>query len=322
MIQPHIAAFSMIVAFLFFPKHRLVVVVVGTVLCAISLAALGIKANVEYLELLPLHAAAETLSPFQRSFAGLLAAIGVKPSLALACGTAWSVAMLLTAIFVLKNMISGIRDVSIRNASIVIVPTAFAAFGGTFIHETQMDVVILPAFLLLRPQGRFWMIPALALGMLVLPIEDIGSTHRGFPLISVFFLSLVCAWLFIYYLSITQRARFYANVTAPVLAAMLLLAVLSKPVFVEASAVGMSIQGSELASTAWTLYEKLSIAANNSAVHDKLWHLFMRLSLWFSVCVVIICTVMRGMPLRSNACTDSDLRESQPSYILAGAEDL
>jgi hypothetical protein len=112
---------------------------------AIALAVLGPGTNLEYFtSVLPAHALSEIARDTQYSLTAVFYSLGASQTLALRAGGLWYVAML-----ALGTLLAGLLVKKTGNkAFLACVPPAFAVFGGTFIHITQITAA-LPAAVLL-----------------------------------------------------------------------------------------------------------------------------------------------------------------------------
>ncbi|HEY4434499.1 MAG TPA: glycosyltransferase family 87 protein, partial [Candidatus Cybelea sp.] len=130
---------------------RWVLAICAAVLAAISLLVLGLPANIEYFtSVLPAHALSELTRDTQYSFSAVLAALGVSPTGALRGGSLWYLAMV-----ILGTLVAGrVARTTGNRAFLACIPPAFAVFGGTFIHVTQIAAAIPAAILLASYTGR------------------------------------------------------------------------------------------------------------------------------------------------------------------------
>ena len=84
--------------------------------------------------MLPAHALSELTRDTQYSLSAVLAALGVAPGAAVKAGSIWYFAMLIAG-----TIVAGRLARQTENAAfLACVPPAFAVFGGTFIHMTQI----------------------------------------------------------------------------------------------------------------------------------------------------------------------------------------
>ncbi|HYL27285.1 MAG TPA: glycosyltransferase family 87 protein [Candidatus Nitrosotalea sp.] len=147
MIEPHLGLPVCVAFAIWQPVTRLPLAIVFSGLAVLSLAVLGPATNVEYFtSVLPSHALSEMTRDTQYSFTAVLAAFGVPAGAAVRGGTLWYALMLVAGVIV-----AGILARKTRNAAfLACVPLAFAVFGGTFIHVTQIAAAV-PAAVLLIP---------------------------------------------------------------------------------------------------------------------------------------------------------------------------
>lgn len=167
MIEPHLGMPVCIGLFVFAPATRATLGVCGVVLGALGLFVLGPAVNVEYFtSVLPSHALSELTRDTQYSLSAVLAALGLTPSLALRLGMLWYVAMVVTGVVAGGKMARQTGNA----AWIACTPPAFAVFGGTFIHITQIAAAA-PAALLftLTAPARYRTWAGIALLALIVP---------------------------------------------------------------------------------------------------------------------------------------------------------
>lgn len=145
MVEPHLGLPVCVAFALWAPRARLTLGLGLTALAAVSLIVLGPSTNFEYFtSVLPAHALSEITRDTQYSLSAVLSAAGVPPLAALRAGAIWYIGML-----ALGAVTAGMLARKTRDAAFVaLVPPAFAVFGGTFIHVTQIAAA-LPAALLL-----------------------------------------------------------------------------------------------------------------------------------------------------------------------------
>lgn len=163
MIEPHLGLPAAFALALWAPRARLPLALLALGLASLALALLGPAANLEYfLSVLPAHALSEATRDTQYSLTAVLAAAGMPLHASVQAGALWYAAMLVLGVVV------GLRLAreSGNSAFAVCVPPAFAVFGGTFIHITQIAAA-LPAALLcvgaIRPARRPIAVAALLL---------------------------------------------------------------------------------------------------------------------------------------------------------------
>ena len=163
MIEPHLGLPVCIALAVWMPGTRVALAVTLGALAALSLAVVGVGTNVEYFtSVLPAHALSELGRDTQFSLTAVLAGAGLAPAAAVRAGSLWYVAMIVAG-----TVLAGAFARRTRNdAFIVCIPPAFAVFGGTFIHITQIAAA-LPAAALLAgsctPKHRSLAVTALLL---------------------------------------------------------------------------------------------------------------------------------------------------------------
>ena len=167
MVEPHLGLPVCVTLALWKPATRLALVLCFAALAALALLLLGPAANVEYLTgVLPAHALSEINRDTQYSLAAVLAALGAPAASAERAGMLWYVAMLVAG-----AATGGVLARRTGNAAfLVCVPLAFAVFGGTFIHLTQIAAA-LPAAVLLASYstGSRRVLAVVALLLLAVP---------------------------------------------------------------------------------------------------------------------------------------------------------
>ncbi len=164
LVEPHVAIASILAVAVGFRPAR-VPLAVGTTLCAgISIGALGLPAALEYVRgVLPAHALAGTFDGMNLGATAIAAFAGVAPGVAVAIGTAVSLAMLALGAFVGVRLARSFDD----PALLVLVPAAFAVIGGVHVHVQQVAWAF-PAWLLIAgrvPRARIPIAVAFAFAM-------------------------------------------------------------------------------------------------------------------------------------------------------------
>jgi hypothetical protein len=167
MIEPHLGAPVCVALAIWAPASRVTLALCATVLATAALLALGPAVNVEYFtSVLQSHALSELTRDTQYSLSSVLAAFGMAPSLALRAGMLWYVAMVIAGVYAGGTMARRTGNV----AWIACTPPAFAVFGGTFIHITQIAAAAPAALLLaLVAPSRYRAWAAVALLTLIVP---------------------------------------------------------------------------------------------------------------------------------------------------------
>jgi hypothetical protein len=166
MIEPHLGLPVCVALACWRPSTRLPLALALAVLAALSTATLGLATNVEYFtSVLPAHALSEATRDTQYSLTAILSALGLAQSAAVRAGTLWYVVMVVAGTFIAGRIARTTRN----DAFVVCVPPAFAVFGGTFIHVTQIAAAIPAAVLLMnytkRPQRELALLALLLLAV-------------------------------------------------------------------------------------------------------------------------------------------------------------
>jgi len=166
MIEPHLGLPVCAGLAVWQPATRLPLAVSFCALGAASLAVLGPPANIEYFtSVLPAHALSELGRDTQLSLTAVLAGVGLVPGAAVRAGALWYLVML-----VLGVAAAGMLAKCLRNDALVVcVPPAFAVFGGTFIHVTQVAAALPAAVLLANLSGKRRALAIVALLLLAVP---------------------------------------------------------------------------------------------------------------------------------------------------------
>ena len=142
-LEPHVALPILLALLIGAPKTRGMLVIGGIGLGALSIAVLGVNLNLEYIrDVLPAHALANIPDLSQLSAAHFAYVLGVPLAAARTIGSVWYAAATLLGIAVALVLRS-----RFGLAGLVLIPPAFALFGGLHVHSTQLLLGI-PAFLL------------------------------------------------------------------------------------------------------------------------------------------------------------------------------
>ena len=146
MIEPHLGLPVCVALAIWAPKARLPIAVSLAALGFASIVTLGLPTNVEYfLRVLPAHALSEAARDTQFSLTAVMTSLGAKDAIGARLGFGEYLAMLAIGTYV-----AGVLANKFQNrAFLACVPPAFAVFGGTFIHVTQIAAALPAALLLL-----------------------------------------------------------------------------------------------------------------------------------------------------------------------------
>ena len=210
-VEPHVALPAILGLAVLVPRSRVALGISLLAGAALSLGALGLARNLEYVgTLLPIHAQAELLARDQFGLSRYLALAGMQAHLALTLGGLCYVA---TTAF---GIIAARRWIASQPALLVLFPVATAMLGGSFVHDVQIASA-LPAAVLLAPAS------GLARAAIAVLVVDWTQWWRSQLLPAALGAAGTAAIAFP-----RERIRAVAYFVAAPLLAMLLLVVLSR----------------------------------------------------------------------------------------------
>jgi len=170
-IEPHVALAAIAGMVIAFPRVRLPMIAGGAVLAAASVAGLGWATTVSYVrDVVPAHALANVYE-WQFSLTSVLTSTGVGAAAAIRAGELMFAMMTVLGVVVALRL----RRLSGDAAVMVIVPPAFALFGGVHVHFQQLAAAF-PAILyavVRYPRVRTLAVSGLAFAMI--PWNVMGS---------------------------------------------------------------------------------------------------------------------------------------------------
>jgi hypothetical protein len=147
MIEPHLGLPVCVALAIWAPSSRRSLAICFAILGLLSIVTVGLPANLEYFtSVLPAHALSEVSRDTQYSLTAVLASLGISDAIAIRAGMLWYAAMIAAGVAVAGTL----ARKSQNQAFLACVPPAFAVFGGTFIHDTQL-VAAMPAIVLTIP---------------------------------------------------------------------------------------------------------------------------------------------------------------------------
>lgn len=137
LIEPHVGLPVMLALFFWTPA-RLAVIAACVAFCALSVAFVGVAANVEYFaRVLPVHAFAEVPVWFQYSLTSVLYSLGAADALSLRIASAqYALTMALAIAF------AGPLARRIGKPALILFPAACAVLGGPFMHIQEIASAI------------------------------------------------------------------------------------------------------------------------------------------------------------------------------------
>ncbi len=140
--EPAIALPIALATFVLLPRMRIPLVAAGVLLALASAAAVGWATSVAYVrDVIPAHAIANAYE-WQFSLTSMLTSAGMPAPAAVRYGEAMFAVMTVAGIAIAARVWRATGD----RAALVLLPPAFAAFGGVHVHAQQI-VVALPAIL-------------------------------------------------------------------------------------------------------------------------------------------------------------------------------
>ena len=171
-VEPHVALPAIVGIMVVSARARLTLVLCGLFFALASVAGVGFPVAVSYVrDVLPAHALANAYE-WQFSLTSILTSLGVGAPGAIRAGEIMFAAMTALGIFVAYRLRARSGDAAL----IVLVPPAFAVFGGVHVHFQQIAVAF-PA--ILYAIVRYPRVRALAASGLVfamIPWNVLGST--------------------------------------------------------------------------------------------------------------------------------------------------
>lgn len=243
LVEPHLGLPVCIALMVWAPATRWTLVATAGVLGLISLAMLGPAVNLEYFAtVLPAHALSEVSRDTQYSLSAILFALGVPGRAAILAGTASYVAMLLVGTLFAGRM----ATLTGNRAFLVCTPPAFAVFGGSFIHATQIAAGLPAAALLVQhAQPRHRTAAVIALLVLTVPWGwMISPAFLIAPLMPVAYLAW-CCW------NENLRATLLAGCAAAALALVFVKLALAPHAVVHVAAPAIDMH---LAEATWSIF--------------------------------------------------------------------
>jgi hypothetical protein len=141
-IEPHLALPAIAALLIAMPRTRIPLAVGACLLASAGIAAVGSRAAVMYVgQVIPAHALANAYE-WQYSLTSVLTSFGFAAVPAVHIGELMYALMLVAGVVVALRLWRASGDA----AALVIVPPAFAVFGGVHVHSQQL-IVALPAML-------------------------------------------------------------------------------------------------------------------------------------------------------------------------------
>jgi hypothetical protein len=150
MIEPNVALPAAIGLFVVIPKARVPLIVAAALLGALSIFS-GPRLNAEYLlSVLPAHALSEVSRDNQYSLSTILAAAGVSDRASAQIGALSYLVMLALGVVAGRRLAQRYTD----GAFALVIPTAFALIGGSFVHTEALAAAVPAAMMLFARETR------------------------------------------------------------------------------------------------------------------------------------------------------------------------
>jgi hypothetical protein len=171
-IEPHVALAAIAGMLVAFPRVRLPMLACGAALAAASVAAVGLPTSIAYVrDVVPAHALANVYE-WQFSLTSILTSLGVGAPVAIRAGELMFAAMAVGGIAVALRL----RRLSGDAAVMVIVPPAFALFGGVHVHFQQLAVAFPAIVYAFVRYPRVRALAASGLAFAMIPWNVMGSS--------------------------------------------------------------------------------------------------------------------------------------------------
>jgi hypothetical protein len=266
------------------PRTRLPLIVCLAAFAAAGLLALGVPANVAYVrEVLPAHALANAYE-WQYSLTSVLTSAGVDGPLAVRLGELMFATMVVAGAWVAVR----IRVITGDRAALVLVPPAFALFGGVHVHVQQIAVAF-PAALYVGarfPQVRTLAATGVSLAMIPWNVVCSSATAGCAPILVGAFAAL----------RIGKRTGLILAVTAGTIALSLLVLALAGLGPAETHFVAGAYPPQGLAEASWGDFTRTSLMRSSLLMQ---WLRIPTLTGLACVLVAIVRVALAGIPLRA-----------------------
>lgn len=153
-MEPHIGLPVCVALFAARPKARIPLLFSGLVLAALSVLALGVGENVEYVaRVLPQHIAAESAYRDQFSATYLAIVLGLPRYAAIGIGQASYALLVIVAAWLARTYAAAGRSLEL----VIFIPMALSVFGGPFVHaEHLFSALPLALYAVARLAGPRW----------------------------------------------------------------------------------------------------------------------------------------------------------------------
>jgi hypothetical protein len=186
MLEPHLGLPVCLALFIARPRARATLAGLGAAFALVSVALLGPDTSVEYVRsVLPAHALSEISHEAQYSLTYLAALAGIGDRAAVVLGALSYIVM--AGLGIAAGRIAAAKTGN--QALLLLVPPAFAALGGTFIHVQQLAIALPAALVLSATRIREARLCAVAVMLLALPWSATAFLMLNLPaVLAVIFL--------------------------------------------------------------------------------------------------------------------------------------
>jgi hypothetical protein len=174
-MEPHIALPVCLALFFARPKTRVPLLLPGAVLAALSIAALGVQQNLEYVQrVLPARIASEANFGDQFSATSFVMALGASRTAAIAIGQTSYWLLAIAAILLARAYAAARRDLEL----IVFEPMALSVLGGPYVHvEHLLAAIPLALYVVARTEYTRWFV-VLAAAAIAWPLRSLLQITR------------------------------------------------------------------------------------------------------------------------------------------------
>jgi hypothetical protein len=140
--EPQLALPVILAMLVALPRTRLPIVAFGVLFVLVGVAAVGFPTSIAYVrDVIPAHALANAYE-WQYSLTSILTSLGTSGPFAVRAGECMYAAMVILGVIVARRLMRATGD----RAALILVPPAFAVFGGVHVHLQQLAIAF-PAIL-------------------------------------------------------------------------------------------------------------------------------------------------------------------------------
>ena len=171
-IEPHVALAAVAGVAIAYPRTRLPMIACGAALAVAGSAGIGWPATLAYVrDVVPAHALANVYE-WQFSLTSILTSVGVNAEAAIRAGELMFAAMAALGVAVALRLRRATGDAAVM----VIVPPAFALFGGVHVHFQQLAVAFPAIVYAFARYPRVRMLAASGVAFAMIPWNVMGAS--------------------------------------------------------------------------------------------------------------------------------------------------